>query len=72
MRPDSPAAPDPFPDLMTFPESSGLTRLKVSTLRAWVLQRKLPHVKLGRRVFLRRSDLLALISGGLVPSKVKA
>jgi excisionase family DNA binding protein len=59
-------------DLLTIPEGAMLLRLKVSTIRAWVLQRKLPHVKLGRRVFLRRSDIESLISVSVVPARSNA
>lgn len=57
------------PELLDFHESSALLKLKESTLRAWVLKKRLPYVKLGRRVFLRRSDLLNLITNSLVPAK---
>jgi excisionase family DNA binding protein len=59
----------PDGDLLTIPETAMLLRLKVSTIRAWVLQRKVPHVKLGRRVLLRRSDLESLIDASVVPAK---
>ncbi len=55
-------------DLLTIPEASGLIRLKESTLRDWVLHQRIPHVKLGRRVFFRRSDIDALIAASLVPA----
>jgi excisionase family DNA binding protein len=60
--------PASAPELMTIPESTNLLRVKESTIRAWILQRRLPYVKMGRRVFLRRSDLLDLISNGFVPA----
>jgi excisionase family DNA binding protein len=56
-------------DLLTLSEASALLRLKVSTLRSWILMRRIPYVKFSRRVFLRRSDLEALISNSLVPRK---
>jgi excisionase family DNA binding protein len=49
-------------ELLTLSEVSTLLRIKVSTLRAWRTQRtKLPFVKLGGGVFVRRSDAEALI-----------
>ena len=54
-------------DLLTVPEASAFLRLKTSTIRAWVLKRKVVHLKVGGRVFLRRSDLEALIAASVVP-----
>jgi len=56
-------------ELLTVPEAAGLLRLRVSTIRAWVLQRRVTFVKLGGRVFLRRTDLQALIDASVVPAK---
>ncbi len=55
-------------DLLTISEASALLRLKPSTLRAWILKRRIPHVKLGSRVFIRRSDIDALVSQSVVPA----
>ena len=55
-------------ELLTVPEAAALLRLRVSTLRAWVCQRKIPFVKLGRLVRIRRSDADAVISSSLVPA----
>jgi excisionase family DNA binding protein len=52
--------------LLTIAEAASLLRLKPSTIRAWVLKRRIPHVKLGSRVFIRRSDCEALIAASLV------
>ena len=57
-------------DLLTVPEAAKLLRLQVSTIRAWVLNRRVPFVKLGgKRVFFRRADLKALINASVVPAK---
>jgi excisionase family DNA binding protein len=57
-------------ELLTLSEASALLRIKVSTLRAWRTQRtKLPFVKLGGRVFVRRSDTEALIARSVVPTR---
>ncbi|PYX63201.1 MAG: hypothetical protein DMG74_17895 [Acidobacteria bacterium] len=55
-------------ELLTIEEASDLLRLRPSTLRAWILHRRVPYVKFSRRVFLRRSDVEELITGGLVPA----
>jgi len=57
------------PELLTLPEASAMLRLRPSTLRAWVLRRKIAHVKLGARVFLRRDDCEALIAACVIPAR---
>ena len=54
--------------LLTVPESAALLRLKPSTVRAWILHRRIAHIKLGGRVFLRKSDCEALIAASVVPA----
>jgi excisionase family DNA binding protein len=59
-------------DLLTVTEAAGLLRLQVSTIRAWVLHRRIPFVKLGgKRVFFRRADLEALVTASIVPARAK-
>jgi excisionase family DNA binding protein len=56
-------------ELMDVDESAAFLHIKQPTVRAWVLQKRVPYVKLGRRVFLRRSDLVALVQRSLVPAR---
>lgn len=57
-------------DLLTVVEAAEFLRLQESTIRAWVLQRRIPFVKLGgKRVFFRRADLHALIARSVVPAE---
>ena len=53
-------------ELLTIDECSRLIRLRPSTLREWLTRKRLSYVKLGRRVFIRRSDIEALISASVV------
>ena len=54
-------------ELLTVPEAAALLRLKVSTIRAWVCQKRIPYIKLGgRSVRIRRADALAFIDRGRV------
>ena len=55
-------------NLLTVPEASEVLRLKPSTVRSWLLKRRMPFVKLGSRVFLRMADLQAVIEAGLRPA----
>lgn len=55
--------------LLTIEEAANTLRLQPCTLRAWILRRKLPYIKLGRSVRIRRSDVDALLSRGFVPAR---
>lgn len=55
--------------LLTIAEAAVLLRLQPSTIRAWVLRRKIPYVKVGRLVRLRRADVEGLIAASLVPAR---
>ena len=55
-------------NLVSVEEAAEILRLKPSTVRAWVLHRRIPYVKLGRRVLFRRADLEALIARSVVPA----
>jgi excisionase family DNA binding protein len=59
-------------DLLTLAEAARLLRLKISTLRAWRLQRKIAFCKIGGRVVIRRVDIERFISAGLIPAKARA
>ena len=54
-------------DLLTVAEAAALLRLKPSTIRAWVCQRRIPYAKIGRLVRIRRSDAEAYITSRVVP-----
>ena len=55
-------------DLLRIEEAAALLRLQPSTIRSWVLRRKLAYCKLGRIVRIRRADVDALIAASLVPA----
>jgi excisionase family DNA binding protein len=57
-------------ELLSVDETAALLNIRVSTVRAWMLNRRIPFVKLGRRVLLRRSDLENLSAQSVVPAKV--
>ena len=59
----------PVSELLTVSEASAILRLKPSTIRSWLLKKKVTSVKLGGRVFIRNRDCLALIEAGVVPAK---
>ena len=56
--------------LLRVPEAAALLGLKPATVRAWLLRRKLPCVRLSAwAIRLRRSDLEKIISDGLVGAR---
>ena len=55
-------------ELLTVPEAAALLRLKPSTIRAWVSQKRISYVKLGRLVRIKRSDAEALIQASVIQS----
>jgi excisionase family DNA binding protein len=56
-------------DLLDVEEAAGFCHVKVATMRDWILKGKIAHVKLGRRVFLRRMDLEKFITDSFVPAR---
>jgi excisionase family DNA binding protein len=58
-------------NLVNVAEAAEMLRLKPSTIRQWVLRRRIPFVRLGRRVLFRRTDLEALITGSVVPARAE-
>jgi excisionase family DNA binding protein len=58
------------PDLLTVKETAAVLRLSVSTIRSWVLLRRIPFVKLhNKAVRFRRADIDALIAASVVPAR---
>lgn len=56
--------------LLTVAETAAILRLSVSAIRAWILQRRIPFVKIhNKAVRVRRADVDALISRSLVEEK---
>jgi excisionase family DNA binding protein len=53
-------------NLLDISETADLLRLKESTIRSWILKRRIPFVRLGRRVFVRRTDCDRLIDQSIV------
>ena len=56
-------------DLLTVAEAATFLRLRNSTIRAWLLKKKIAYLKLGSRVFLRRRDLLLLLEKSVISAR---
>lgn len=55
--------------LLTVSEAAAALRLSPSCIRSWILQRRIPFVKLrAKAVRIRRSDVDSLIAASLVPA----
>ena len=48
-------------DLLTIPEFCDLLRITKPTAYTWICRRKLPHLKLGRQIRIRRADAIKLL-----------
>ena len=60
---------DPQNELLTLPEAAKVLRVKVSTLRAWRAQRRLPFHKVGGKILLKRGDIQHFIDASKVPAR---
>ena len=60
-----------MPELLDLKEGARELKLSIYTLRAWVYQKRIPFVRLGRRVLLRREDLESFVNKNLVEAKEK-
>ena len=54
--------------LLTINETAKALRISVHTLRAWTLHRKIPFVRVGRKVLFRALDLEKLVEDGVQPT----
>jgi excisionase family DNA binding protein len=57
--------------LLTVVEAADRMGMKQSTVRAKILKREWPYIKVGRSVRLRESFIESLINQGEVPARVK-
>ncbi len=53
--------------LQNVSQAAELLGISTHTIYAWVCQRKIPYVKIGRRVMFRPQDIEAWIEGHRVP-----
>ena len=58
-----------MPDLLNLKEGAKELRVSIHTLRAWTYQKRIPIVRLGRRVLVRRQDLEAFVSKNIVEAR---
>lgn len=59
-------------DLLTLQEGADQLRLSIHTIRSWVFQKRIPYVRLGRRVLLRREDLDEFVNKNVVEASERA
>lgn len=53
----------------TVEEAAAELNLKKSTIRAWIAQRRLGHVRLGRAVRIPAAEIQRLLEAGYVPAE---
>jgi excisionase family DNA binding protein len=56
-------------ELLDLKQGAEELHLSIHTLRSWIFQKRLTHVRLGRRCFLRKEDIQDLIKKGVVKAK---
>ena len=56
-------------ELLNMKEGAKELRISIHTLRSWCYQKRIPVVRLGRRVLLRREDLEELVNKHLIAAK---
>lgn len=60
-------------ELLTPVEAAGALNVKLSTIRAWILNKRIPYVKVGGKlVRFRRADIDRFIAASVVPAKAVA
>ena len=55
-----------IPVLYNYKEASEQLRLSIFTLRRWVSEKRLPHVKLGGRVLFSRENIIEIVEASKV------
>ena len=55
-------------ELLDVDQAAQFLHVQTSTIRDWILKKKIAYVKLGRRVFVRRQTLEDLIEQSVVPA----
>jgi len=58
-----------MPELLNLKEGAKELKLSIHTLRSWIYQKRIPCVRLGRRVLLRRQDIETLVSKNVVEAR---
>ena len=58
--------------MLTVSEAARTLGLQESTLRAWVMRRKISYLKLGRSIRIEQSEIDRLLEQARVPRKTKA
>ncbi len=58
-----------MPELLNLKEGAAELKVSVHTVRAWIYQKRIPFVHLGRRVLLRKEDLEELVEKNLVKAR---
>jgi len=58
-----------MPELLDLREGAKEMKISIHPLRVWIYQKRLPFVRLGRRVLLRREDIEDFIKKNLVEAK---
>lgn len=56
-------------ELLRIPEAARRLNVAPKTIRTWVAQRKIAHVRLGRNIRIEVSEIERIIEAGYMPAK---
>lgn len=59
-------------ELLNLKEGAEILKVSIFTLRNWIYQGRVSHVRMGRKVMFRREDLESLIRKSVIPAKMGA
>lgn len=57
------------PKFLTVAEAAKVLNVSTHTIRAWLAQRRLTHVRLGRAIRIPAAELDRFVAGGTVPAE---
>jgi excisionase family DNA binding protein len=57
--------------LLTVPQAAEALTLRPKTVRAWIAARRIACVRLGSAVRIPASEIVRLIEGGTIPSRLR-
>lgn len=55
--------------IMTVPEAAKVMRVAEVTTRKWVAERRIPHIRLGSRIMIRKKDVIDFLDKNYHPAK---
>ena len=58
-----------MPELLDLREGAKELKISIHTIRSWIYQKRIPFVRLGRRILLRREDVEDFVKKNVIEAK---